>query len=103
MPKEYFPATILIDIPARVEIIAEQMNAAGITFPVIAKPDRGERGWCVRKVNSSNELIEYTKIVQVPFLIQAYVAYPMEFSIFYYRSPKSKKGKITSVTFKKIY
>lgn len=102
MPKEYYPATILINTPARVESILEQMDKAGITFPIIAKPDRGERGWCVKKIASLNELIAYVKLVQVPFLIQDYVAYPMEFSIFYFRNPNSKKGRITSVTLKKL-
>jgi hypothetical protein len=85
-----------------IEVIAVKMKAAGIEFPAIAKPDRGERGWCVKKINSVYELESYKKLVQVDFLIQAYVNHPLELSIFYYRNPKKEKGNITSVTLKKL-
>jgi hypothetical protein len=78
------------------------MRIAGIEFPVIAKPDRGERGWCVKKIASGEELVAYKQSVNIPFLIQSYINYPLEFSIFYYRNPKSEKGTLTSVTLKKL-
>jgi hypothetical protein len=78
------------------------MKGAGIEFPVIAKPDRGERGWCVKKIASANELACYKKEMRVDFLIQAYINFPLEFSIFYYRNPNSEKGSLTSVTLKKL-
>jgi hypothetical protein len=78
------------------------MHGAGIDFPIIAKPDRGERGWAVKKIENEAELAAYSKSVRVPFIIQEYIDYPLEFSIFYYRHPLSKKGRITSVTFKKL-
>ncbi len=102
IPQEYFPPTILINTDNDTYQISEKMRAANISFPVIAKPDRGERGWCVKKINSVSELINYKQSVNIPFLIQTYINLPVELSIFYYRNPQSKNGSVTSVTFKKL-
>ena len=102
MPKEYYPATILAKDSDDAEMILAKMEAAGIKFPVIAKPDRGERGWAVKKICSATDLVDYRTAMKVDFLIQAYVGYPFEFSIFYYRNPNNETGKITSVTLKKL-
>jgi len=102
IPKEYYPSTILVNKEEDINTISAKMKAADIEFPVIAKPDRGERGWCVKKICSASELTCYKKAMRVDFLIQAYVSYPLEFSIFYYRSPNSEKGSLTSVTLKKL-
>lgn len=102
MPKEYFPNTILISEEDTIEIITRKMEDAQINFPIIAKPDRGERGWCVKKINSLVELEDYKKKTTISFLIQSYVNYPLELSVFYVRQPNQDKGEITSVTLKKL-
>jgi hypothetical protein len=102
VPKEYYPATIFLQGDEDINTISQRMNYAGIPFPVIAKPDRGERGWCVKKIGSIEELESYRAALNVSFLIQAYVDYPVEMSVFYYRHPGHEKGIITSVTLKKL-
>jgi hypothetical protein len=102
IPTEYYPATVLVNKEDDFDAISAKITAAGIDFPLIAKPDRGERGWCVRKIGSASELASYKKVMQVDFLIQAYVTYPLELSVFYYRSPNSESGRLTSVTLKKL-
>jgi hypothetical protein len=102
MPKHYFPNTILVDVNDDFSIIETSMTAANLEFPVIAKPDRGERGWCVKKIHSLTELQQYRANTKIPFLVQSYIDYPVELSVFYYRHPKSAKGIITSVTYKKL-
>lgn len=102
IPKKYYPSTILINKDDDDVLISSKMMSSGFEFPVIAKPDRGERGWCVKRIDSANELASYKKAMRIDFLIQAYVDYPLEFSIFYFRNPNSENGCITSVTFKKL-
>ena len=102
IPKEFYPATLLVNKDDAVNGILEKMQADNITFPVIAKPDRGERGWCVKKINCATELNDYKNAMSVDFLVQAYVNYPLEFSIFYFRNPNSETGVLTSVTLKKL-
>ena len=102
VPKEYYPTTILIEGGEGISSIEQRMNFAGIVFPVIAKPDRGERGWAVKKIDSIKELGAYKAAMNVSFLIQPYINYPVEMSVFYYRLPSKKKGMVTSVTLKKM-
>ncbi|MDI9365175.1 MAG: D-alanine--D-alanine ligase [Flavobacterium sp.] len=102
MPSSYYPATILIEPKTELAVIEAQLIAADIHFPIIAKPDRGERGWCVKKLHHLTQLAQYMAQTPIPFLIQAYVNYPVELSIFYYRHPNSANGTITSVTYKKL-
>ena len=102
MPQEFYPSTILINKEDTVEVVLERMVVANLEFPIIAKPDRGERGWCVKKINCVNELADYKNAMCVDFLVQAYVSYPLEFSIFYFRNPNSETGVLTSVTLKKL-
>ena len=102
MPKEYFPSTIYIHEVESIDSILKKMEVAVISFPVIAKPDRGERGWMVKKINSVSDLEAYHHSNKFSFLIQSYVDHPLEFSIFYYRHPSSENGIISSVTFKKL-
>lgn len=102
LPKEYFPSTIFIDESDSFDLIEQKMKDAFISFPVIAKPDRGERGWMVKKINSVSELEAYHRSAKISFLIQSYIDHPLEFSIFYYRHPNNENGIISSVTFKKL-
>lgn len=102
IPKKYFPATIFIATNEKLDIISKQMKDAKISFPAIAKPDRGERGWCVQKLYHLQDLQDYISKFKIPFLIQSYVDYPIELSVFYYRNPNQEKGTITSVTLKKM-
>ena len=102
IPKEYYPATVFIAASDTIITILEKMKNSDIGFPIIAKPDRGERGWLVQKIHSANELETYRNLVKVDFLIQSYVDLPLEFSIFYYRHPKNNTGSITSITRKQF-
>jgi hypothetical protein len=102
VPKEYYPTTIFIEEDMPINIIQQRMKDAGIAFPIIAKPDRGERGWAVKKITTSEELDAYKAALNVSFLIQSYISYPVEMSVFYYRHPLQKKGMVTSVTLKKL-
>lgn len=102
VPKEYYPSTILVEAEEELDTIYSRMLVAGISFPMIAKPDRGERGWAVKKINSREELDSYKASLQVSFLVQSYIDYPVEMSVFYYRHPSQSKGTITSVTLKKL-
>jgi len=102
LPKHIFPATVLIKGGDSIEEAMKKLDAASLSFPLIAKPDRGERGWNVQKIHSVAELAEYRQRVRVDFLLQDYVDYPVELSVFYIRHPKMPRGQISSVTYKKL-
>ena len=102
MPSSFFPKTIYIGENEGIENVQKTLESAKITYPIIAKPDRGERGWLVSKINSREELSFYINSTKIPFLIQEYIDFPLELSVFYQRHPASDKGEVTSVTFKKL-
>lgn len=102
IPSEFYPKTILINETETNDKIVKKIEIADLQFPVIAKPDRGERGIGVKKIYSTNELDAYRNLVKVPFLIQEYIDYPLEFSVFYSRLPSEKKGRIISVALKEL-
>ncbi|WP_425460236.1 carboxylate--amine ligase [Leptospira semungkisensis] len=80
------------------EIILEKMNALGLKFPVILKPDSGQRGQGVRKIRNESELSESLKDSNVDLIVQEFHPGPYEVGIFYYRLPSETKGKIFSIT-----
>jgi pimeloyl-ACP methyl ester carboxylesterase/membrane protein DedA with SNARE-associated domain len=70
-------------------------------FPVVLKPDTGERGSGVRVVRSSDELRQYLTDAEGDVLIQQYVE-GREFGVFYYRYPDQANGRIFSITDKRL-
>lgn len=101
LPEEHIPRTVFIapttDAAALLKMVAEE----GIAFPLVCKPDVGERGFLVEKINNEAELKAYHQKVSVDYIVQDFIAYPLEISVLYYRMPDSAQGKITSVCIKK--
>jgi hypothetical protein len=77
-------------------------QAAGLSLPLVAKPELGCRGAGVRPVSSMNELVTY--IENFPphesFLLQALVDVEGEAGVFYVREPGMARGHIISLTLK---
>lgn len=98
MPKNCYPKSIYVDTEEPYEVLKRRVESSGLTFPIIAKPNRGERGWGVKILRNFGDLSDYRRRYSIDFLLQAYVDYPMEWSVFYKRMPNESKGKITSLT-----
>ena len=102
LPIDTIPKTILISKEENeVDKILEKVNLAGIVFPLIAKPDIGERGFLVKKLTNKNDLVNYLNKITVDFIIQDFISYPLEVSVLYHRFPDASEGKITSVCIKR--
>ncbi len=100
LPAEWKPATLFIPE----SFLPEQCNRAlvdsGIIFPLVAKPDIGERGLLVKVIYSQEQLAQYRKKHPVDFLLQEFIDYPEEISVLYFRFPGQESGRISSVTLK---
>ena len=102
VPEAVKPKTIRIDGPVdRDEVIAE-IGRHNLSFPLIFKPDLGERGWLVKKINSPDDVEAYLKRIHLPFLVQAFVDLPLEFGVFYVRYPEEDSGRVISVVGKEM-
>ena len=102
IPSEYTPKTILIRIPTTTEQALAALHENNFSFPVIFKPDIGERGYRVKKINSNTEISEYIASAPYNFLIQELVDLPIELGIFYSRHPNEVNGKVTSIVMKEM-
>lgn len=73
------------------------MRGHGLQFPVVLKPDAGQRGSGVSIVRSSQRFFEYLTHSSFPIIVQEYVP-GEDYGIFYYRYPGDERGRIFSVT-----
>jgi hypothetical protein len=102
IPGTFIPKTILIKIPTTVEILRDEISRNGFSLPVIFKPDIGERGYRVRRINGESEIAEYVSTAPYDFLVQELVTLPMEFGVFYARHPDKENGQVTSIVSKEM-
>lgn len=77
----------------------ESLNAThGLHFPLVLKPDIGERGTDVKLVRSPAEVAAYFARVRSRVLVQPYHPGPFEAGVFYVRRPGDARGFIFSIT-----
>lgn len=77
------------------------INRAGLTWPVVHKPDVGERGSGVAIVHSQAELGAYFAASEQKVIVQECV-HGVEFGVFYCRRPTEERGRILSITEKRF-
>lgn len=96
------PKTILIKLPATTEKTLRAIEASGLTLPVIFKPDKGERGWMVRKIKNVADIDQYLTEIKIDFIVQEFVNLPLEYGVFYIRFPSQPTGFVNSITGKEF-
>lgn len=102
VPQEWKPQTIFIPRKSTCPTVMQQLKAAGLDYPIIAKPNVGERGFMVAKINNDQELDTYIKQSRADFIIQEYIDYPLEFGVLHYRFPDATSGTISSLCVKEF-
>lgn len=102
IPEEFIPKTILVDSKDDTEEILEKVKAAGISFPLIAKPDIGMKAFAVYKVANTEEFAEYQRKINDKFLVQELITFENEVGIFYVRFPDEAQGIITGIVSKEF-
>ncbi|AWU97496.1 hypothetical protein DM194_24115 (plasmid) [Azospirillum ramasamyi] len=85
--------------PAALDRLA---SGAGLSFPLVAKPDIGWRGIGVRLVRDAADLRAYLAgfPAEARVILQEHVEYAGEAGIFYVRKPGERHGRIFSMTFR---
>ena len=94
---DYQPKMILISYPFDIEQIVIEAEKIGILFPFIIKPNIGERGIMVEKINNAKELKKSLTKRDDEFIIQEYIDFKNEIGLMYYRLPGKKTGNISSI------
>jgi len=77
------------------------MDENTLSFPVVLKPDAGQRGFGVSVVRSLSQMRRYLERATHPIIVQEYVG-GKEFGLFYVRRPGKACGRIFSITEKQM-
>jgi hypothetical protein len=102
LPDHLKPKSLLIKKNTATASVLELIATHKFSYPIIAKPDVGFRGYLVKKIDSKEALFKYLAHVKEAVIVQEFIPYEKEFGIFYHRIPGDENGKITSVTIKKF-
>ena len=102
IPEEFLPKTIYLSGNESVIEILDQMTKHGLSFPVVLKPDEGERGWGVEIISHQNQLQDYISERTGKKLIQEYADLPVEMGVLYSRQPDEETGRIDSIAVKEF-
>jgi len=102
MPAGSYPGTLYCRKGMQVHEILRLLEERRFKFPLMAKPDIGQRGMGVELLKNECGLLLYAMRSKVDFLLQEYVDYPLEIGVFYYRLPGEEKGAVTGVVGKEM-
>jgi hypothetical protein len=102
MPQKYYPPTIFFKAGTDAATILQIVRQRNFRFPVVGKPDIGQKGLSVKKLEDENELLEYAGYSKVGFLVQEFISFKNEVGIFYYRYPNNEKGAVSGIVRKEF-
>jgi hypothetical protein len=95
LPPKTYPRSILVSASLSSAEVAALVSSQAFTFPMAVKPDVGRMGLMFRKVKSLSELLHYHERMKADYILQDFIDYPMEVSVFYYRFPGEHRGTIS--------
>lgn len=102
LPAAVRPNSLLVLPGQSLEQVQLQLMAQGITYPLVAKPDIGYRGFLVQKISTPEQLTDYLQRYQIPVILQEFLAHPTEIGVLYFKLPGAGRGQISSLTFKEF-
>ncbi len=85
-------------VDERMRLLSAAMERGGWGYPIVLKPDAGERGAGVRLIGGPVDAREYLIRNRYSVLAQAYHPGPFEAGILYCRMPGGERGRIFSLT-----
>jgi hypothetical protein len=74
------------------------LKEGALSYPIILKPDVGQRGNGFKVIRSPDAAEDYLSEVSLPIVVQRYIRGPHEAGIFYYRLPGESRGHILAIT-----
>jgi membrane protein DedA with SNARE-associated domain len=103
LPPEVVPRFARVELAAdpaeRMRQAVAAIDGLGLDFPVVGKPDVGERGAGVGILHDGEDLRLWLESAPTTVLLQEY-APGEEFGVFYVRRPSEARGRIFSITAK---
>jgi hypothetical protein len=102
IPPEYYPPTLFFKAGTKTESILQIVRGNNFSYPLVGKPDIGQKGLSVKKLENENELVAYAVDSKVDFLVQEFIPFENEAGIFYYRYPNSERGVVSGIVRKEF-
>jgi hypothetical protein len=101
LPPQWVVPTVLVppgEVGDRLPRVLDAVAGRGWEFPLVLKPDAGERGAGVRKAHDPVDVEKYLRANPGPVIAQPFHPGPFEAGVFYYRLPGEERGHVFSVT-----
>jgi membrane protein DedA with SNARE-associated domain len=105
LSREWVIPSLLIspgDVGGRLGQFRTALREQGWAFPLVLKPDAGQRGAGMRRAHDLVDVEKYLLNQPGAVLVQPYHPGPYEAGIFYYRLPGEDRGHIFSITDKQF-
>jgi hypothetical protein len=102
LPTTLYPKTIYIQPGSEEGALMQQLQQQGVQFPLVVKPDIGMKGLWFERIENQAGLLSYHRAVPVEYVIQEWIDWPVEVSIFYYRHPAQPKGVVSGFIHKTL-
>jgi hypothetical protein len=100
--RKYLPLDTTVELGTSMEKAKARITAAGIEYPFIIKPNWGERGVNVERVNNDEELASYLEKTDRDSIVQEFITHPIELGVFYNRRPDGSHSEISGITMKEF-
>ncbi len=95
LPPGSYPRSIYISHSLSIDKAISLFINDNFSFPFAVKPDVGMMGFMFRKIENIEQFKKYHAAMDVDYLLQEFIDYPLEVSVFYYRYPNEPLGHIT--------
>lgn len=100
LPDTLKPKTVLLTYPYQNQDLNALIQQFALAFPMIVKPDKAERGKGIKLLRNQKELEVYCEKANYDIVLQAYIDYPFEAGVLFYRFPGENSGHISSIVIK---
>ncbi len=87
IPDQFCPKTVVINASIPLSDVEILLLTHKLTYPFIAKPDQGARGYRVELIEDIRMLRDYHRTAKQPYLVQEFIDYGQEFGVFVVRAP----------------
>lgn len=95
LPPGSYPKGVCISHLASQDEVEKIFASQHFQYPAVVKPDEGRMGLMFRKVHKREDLLLYHATMPSDYILQEFIPYPIEVSVFYYRHPDDLGGTIT--------
>lgn len=102
LPAQITPRTIYVKPGSSFPDLVNRINATGLQYPLVVKPDVGMKGILFRVIEDEDHLKKYHEHIPFKYIVQEKIDLPVEVSVFYYRYPWQPTGVVSGFIYKEL-